>query len=284
VISEWKAFLATTASEIGLVNGDIVRLRPALQSLGAYSAMLAAALLCENQSSVQVFAGKKTIQSKRYREGLMGLLERLGMIAPDVVLSEEVKGRTVSSAMPRVLRAAALAYHENSHPSTPEIIAFIRLLGHLRERITSYEYLTASGTSLSVDRRLALSEPVTVSRPFTFVIFRNTMISSDDGHIKPHIDISSRTLRKGSTLRLAYRNHSAGEQILRILLPAVLNVTEGTDHFVRAQSVAVHLTPRTQHLHLRAHRRGKGHLKALVEDMYQPAKTSLIDLGWVEVV
>jgi hypothetical protein len=96
-----------------------------------------------------------------------------------------------------------------------------------------------------------------------------------------NIRLSRKTLKLGRYLSLTVSG--APTQTMTLLLPGHLAPAENSTTYIRRQSVSLALQTRENTIHLRAIRPGKARLRALLEDMYAPQDTGILDLGWIEV-
>ncbi|MCP4137296.1 MAG: hypothetical protein GY754_40385 [bacterium] len=281
-----RQVLKNTHENLKITDGRLELIPKGFFSLPAYSAEVGAALLEEKQNSIGVFNSKEILHETQYRTGILGILEKLHILSPKIIKKSRVQSRTLDNAMEYILQSIVIAHLVNSSPSTVEIVSIMNFLNYLKKEIKQYCFIDRAP---GANRELAFTgvqpveTPVEIVSPYTFVKRSVRKRPVPAGKTAPTVEISSRKRVKGDIIKIRYFSNFRGYEIYRFLLPAVLAPVESSSFFYGDQSLVCN-SGMGEEIILRAKHRGRGNLKLLVENMYNPGSSYILDLGWIEVV
>ena len=217
-----------------------------------------------------------------YRNGLIGFLEKLKLITPRIVTNEKINTEILKNAIEYILTGISIGFVNGSCASTVEIISMIYLLTYLKNSTGNYSYKGNSG-EFTINGMENYDSGFEVLSPFTFIKRNSNEIIWKNEKIKPVIKIPSTTFKKGQVFEIKFFSGAADYEIYRFLLPAVLAAVESSNYLSFNQTVVLP-SGRNDRVLFVAKGRGRGRLKLIVENMYYPSETFLMDLGMIEVL
>ena len=274
--------LARAHEQLKSKNDRLILIGKGLVTLPVLCCYIASALLDEKTDRLLVSTGESVHYEKIYHGGFRGFFERLGLLSPGRERHAVPTTDYLDDALSSILGEIVIAHPGNSFAPTVLSMAMLVLISGIRREMDGYLY-RSDGREFSPKGICEIREKTEIASPLTFVRRIVPMKQRPERKDGPAFRISARSITRGQYLRIGIEPGVNHYETYRLLVPAHFEPARSSERIWSDQSVFMNAHG-CREIVLRAARRGKGHVRVLVENMYNPSLGYITDLGWIEVV
>jgi len=190
----------------------------------------------------------------------------------------------IEDALDPLLLSICFTYMNSSSMSTVEMQSLLTLLSVIEEKNPEYSYSGGENLFETDDAAVPVS-PVKIESEYTFVkkIIKKKIISAGSGI---YANLSDSKKIRGGSLVLKIKNDMTSHCIYTVYFPAILEPAAAGGMVLSPQSIRIDSASldRNGGITFKALRRGRGRVRIIYEQMYNPSRADVIDAGWVEVL